>query len=155
MLFISVMAKLNFQQHSSSFTWSFRNPSNILCWYTFFNFFSLIKTVVLLIIFVETLYIFWNYFMNTKWKRTAVICNTFFCNAVHVFTVTFEQILITEFQTCINTTTHTKKPTTMTPLLTFIIFSQKKVSHRFWNNIRANKWWQNLQQLLTRKANPI
>jgi len=63
-----------------SVTWSFRNHSNMLIW-CFKNHFllSMLKTVVLLNIFVETVIIrfFHNSLTKRKFKRTAFIWNRF------------------------------------------------------------------------------
>ncbi len=79
----------NFQHHYFSL-----DPSEIIliCWFTAqetFLLLSMLKTVVLLHIFMETvILVFKDSFINRMLKSTAFIC---FCNIINVCTDTFDQ----------------------------------------------------------------
>ncbi len=52
----------------------------------------MVKTVVLLNIFVENDTFLYSSLINRNFKRRSFIWNRIFCNIIHVFTVTFDQV---------------------------------------------------------------
>ncbi len=84
-------AKLNFQHdYLFSVTWSFRNHSNMLlwCWINIFFLLLMLKTIVILHIFVYTA-IYFLFFDKQKIQKNCIFIE-FFCNIKNVF-VTFNQ----------------------------------------------------------------
>ncbi len=80
-----------------SVTWSFRNYSNMLicCSLNFFVLLSMLKTVLLLYIFVEiVLYFLQDSMMNRKSKRTVFICNIIIAFYCHFWSILMHPCLI-------------------------------------------------------------
>ncbi len=83
---------LRWQSSAFRVTWSFRNHSNMLIWYSRNIFYLLptLKTVVLLNIFCRNWFFFQTSLMYRKFTIATFIWNRIF-NNVNIFTVTFDQ----------------------------------------------------------------